>query len=225
MSKGKFNLFSRSALASMAAAAGIVVPAADSGERDDDEDGNPEAGPKPTVAPASDDGQEAIEGAAPEAGAAPDGDAGLEVVAVSDALAIGQEQFAAGVTAERQRTAAVFASAAGLANPAMAAFMLAESSASADAIIAKLGTLPAASASVQTIPDTNIDLGKPGAAAAAVSEGSEPDDVWAQAQGKDAAPVAASDAGRMSVAALQAGAPQVKVAPIPSTPAVPPTGN
>ena len=230
MSKGKFNLFSRSALASMAAAAvGIGLDAP--GKPDEDED--PEAGPTPddpeetqeeTDAGADKTGKKKCDGEEPGAAAA------SPAAPAADAA----DQFAAGRKAERERTAAVLGSDAGKANPAMAGWMLSSSpDASADAIVAQLKTMPVASAAAggQSIPDTNVDLGKPGAAAAVAEGAGAADDVWADVQGTkgSAAPVVASDAGRATLAAIQAGARTVNTggaaASTPSTPAVAPTGN
>lgn len=247
MSKGKFNLFSRSALASMAAAAvgiGLDAPA----KPGEDEDEDPEAGPTPddpeetqeeTDAGMDKSGKKKCgveEGGAAEPTAAAAATPGADdVVSVADATAVAADQFAAGRKAERERTAAVLGSDIGKANPAMAGWMLSSSpDANADAIIAQLKTMPgaAAPAAGQSIPDTNVDLGKPGAAAAvAEGGGTSGDDVWADVQGTKGsdAPVVASDAGRATLAALQAGARTVNTggaaASTPSTPAVVPTGN
>ena len=88
------------------------------------------ATPAPPVAPANE----------------PAGDV-VDVVTLADYQRDTQAQFAAGAQAERERTAAVFASDAGKANPSMAAFLLNTSaSASADQIIAHLGAMPSAAA-------------------------------------------------------------------------------
>lgn len=231
----KFNLFGRSALASMAASVGLGIPAADAPRENDDD--NPEAGPKPADTPeqptpaATPDTPSTDAAPADNAGA----DAAVGVVTLADANAHAADQYAAGRKAERERTAAVLGSDIGKANPSMAAWMLSTSpDAGADAIIAQLGTLPGAAPAASTapagIPDTNVDLGKPGAAAAVADGGGEPsgDDIWKDVQGKNTAPVVNSDAGRATLAALNAGARTVNVggnAASPATPAVAPTGN
>jgi len=120
-------------------------------------------------------------------------DAGDEVEAVStnDAAAFAKEQRAEGVTegqkAERDRTAAVLGSEEGKANYADASFMLANTDASADKIIAELKSRgPAAETSTTTdtnagIEDTDVDLGHGTDPAAALDEGAEggDKDPWA----------------------------------------------
>jgi hypothetical protein len=235
MSKGKFNLFSRSAFQALAAGIGAptgAAAAASSDDEDDDGQAGPAPSDEPQDPPAGDpsDTQPTVDTPADAADPAASADA---VVALADAQAVAAERYDAGRKAERARFSAVMSSPAGQANYAMAAWMLENSpEASAEAIVAKLGTIPAgtAAAGAQPIPDTDVDLGKPGAAAA-LSEGASADDVWASVQGTAAAdaPVVSSDAGRMTAAALAAGArtvnAQVPAAPAVSTPAIRPTGN
>lgn len=227
----KFSLFSKTALTSMAAAAAATTGGA---PRENDDD-NPEAGPVP-----EDDDKPAPVAKPADAGSV-DGDegaeAGTQVVTFADATAHGTEQFAAGRKAERERTAAVFGSDIGKANPSMAAWLLSTGAdASAEAIITQLTGMPGASAAAPApapaaggIPDTNVDLGNASGAAAAVAEGAgdkSGDDIWADVQGKNTAPVVSSDAGRSTIAALQSGARTVTVSgTVPSAPAVPATGN
>jgi hypothetical protein len=224
----KFTLFSRSALTSMAAVAGLAPSTAE--EAPDGED--PEAGPVP------DDGEEEVVGATDEGTGVkpkdkPEGEpeAGVEVVTLADAQAHAAAKFADGRKAERERVAAVLGSDQGKANTAMAAFMLSTSpDASADDIIKHLSTMPSApvlSASPVTIPDTNVDLGKPGAASAATGETGKGSDVWDEVQGTGAsAPVVSSDASRATLAAIAAGAKTVNTGGnANSAPAVVPTGN
>ena len=224
----KFNLFSRSALTSMAAAAGLV--SLDGGEKPAEKD--PEAGP------ASDEGEEGVDDASdtgevvvlpedkpagepkPEVGA-------VDVVSVVDANAHAADQFAAGCKAERDRTTAVLGSDAGKANMTMAAWMLSSSpNASADEIVAQLKTMPVGATVRQSIPDTNVDIGR-GDAAAAQDDAPSGDAAWAAVQGTadNKAPVVASDASRATIAALAAGAKTVSTGgnALP-TPAVAPTG-
>jgi hypothetical protein len=231
----KFNLFSRSALSSMAAVAASagLVPVAEGGAKPEDKD--PEAGPLP----ADEDGDDAAAAGKPvdkkncEEDAAADGTAAAaDVVLVADAAAVANEQFIAGRNAERERTATVLGSDEGKANPAMAGWMLANNAdASAASIVAGLKLLPTAMQSASTsaaIPDTNVNLGR-GDAEAALGMGASGDDVWADVQGsapKSAAPVLASDAGSMARAALASGASLVTTAAsAPTTPAARPTGN
>lgn len=85
-----------------------------------------------------------VQGAPPVGGAAASGDSGLSADRVEAALqAAHAEGVAQGAQAERERSAAVFASDEGRANMAMAAWMLAANPvAPADAIVAQLKTLP-----------------------------------------------------------------------------------
>jgi hypothetical protein len=77
----------------------------------------------------------------------------VDVVTLADANAAVADAEIRGATAERTRTAAVLASDAGKANPSMAAFMLNTTpNATADQIIAHLGTLPAAAAAAAPAP-------------------------------------------------------------------------
>lgn len=220
----KFNLFTRSALASMAVAVGLGAAAADDPKPGEEED--PEAGPGP------DEGAEQVDepadAAAEAAAAAPAAPAATDVVPVTDAVAVAAEQFNAGRKAERDRTAAVLGSPEGKANTAQAGWMLSSApDASADAIVAQLKTMPGAAAPA-AIPDTGVDLGNAGAAGAVATGAADAVDVWAEVQGTSAkdAPVVSSDAGRATIAALQAGGRTVNTGGAAvTTPAVQPTGN
>lgn len=109
------------------------------------------------------------------------------------------EGHAAGVKAERERTAAVFASDAGKANPSAAAFMLANSEASAETIVAKLPEMGAAAPApgAATTPDkpaattpltvdlsttSKTDLGAPGANANDTSDTVDVAAIWSSVE-------------------------------------------
>lgn len=215
----KFNLFARSALRSataLAAVAGVGAGSEDPAtplDPDEDEDettGEVEAG-KPKKM---------------EASAEASAEAGVDVVTLADANAHGVAQFAAGIAAERARTATVMGSDAGRGNAEMASFMLSNTDAAADVIITQLGTLPspvlqlAAISSIagQIIPDTGVDLGSAGAAAALSGTG-DTSNIWAEVQGT--AKPSASDRGPFTARAASV----TTGGAILSSPAVRQTGN
>ncbi len=110
------------------------------------------------------------------------------VVSAEDAAAVAAEQHRAGRLAEIKRTADVFASAEGQANPMQAAWLLAHGpDASSESIVKSLATLPGAKPGASTAPagqviaDTNVDLGRGDPQAALNAGGSsakETDDEW-----------------------------------------------
>ncbi len=139
----------------------------------------------------------------PPSGVAPGAEAGaieLSADRVEAALQSAKaEGVAEGAQAERERSAAVFASTEGKANMTMAAWMLgANPAASADSIIAQLKTMPAQAATaasattettsqqqqemqqqLATAPLVDLNGGKPGANANDGGSGAEdPDKLW-----------------------------------------------
>ena len=98
-----------------------------------------------------------------------------------EAVAIGRaEGVAAGVAAERDRTAKVLGSKEGLANAADAGFMLANTDATADKIISHLASkapMPAASAAAP-IENTNLNLSDPTNPAASAAGKEAGGNVW-----------------------------------------------
>lgn len=91
--------------------------------------------------------------AQPPAASQPGAEDAVDVVTLADAQTAVAEAEIRGATAERARTSAVLASDAGKANPMMAAWMLEHNaSATSDAIIAQLGTMPAAAAAPAPAP-------------------------------------------------------------------------
>lgn len=104
----------------------------------------------------------------PPAASQPGSEETVDVVTVTDAQAAVAAAETRGATAERTRTSAVLASDAGKANPMMAAWMLEHNaSASADAIIAQLGTMPASAVAPAAAPAAGTTATAPAAPAAA----------------------------------------------------------
>lgn len=185
----KFNLFSASALAAM------MAPRAGDPE-DQDAGPAPAANPddaEPATTGDADEGEDTTtdkpgdtpgEGNGKAKPAAEDG--AVDVVAVSTATAVAQAKFAEGMKAERARTAAVLGSAAGKKNPGMAAWMLENApEATADSIIAKLDSAPAAAG--HSIEDTDIDLGGAPSADADAAESDAVDAMFKASQDRLAA--------------------------------------
>jgi len=195
---------SASSLASLAAASTgdapeedeDAGPAPEGSEDEDDADPKAEKGGKP------DDDKETGEKKGAEAEAEGDADKPLEAVAASDAVAFGAEQHAAGVAAERARTEKVLSSTEGQANQADAAFLLANTDASADKVIKNLATRKGGSTTTSTskpaptkeaeIEGTNVDLGSGVDPAAALGEGAASTGEGGDSEGWDTAIASAS---------------------------------
>ncbi len=110
-----------------------------------------------------------VAGGAPAAPAPAGASSELTEARVETALqAAHAEGVAEGTKAAQDRMNAVFSSDAGKANLPMAAWMLAETNASADAIIAKLASMPAAAAPVAAAPATATPAAAPAATQAQV---------------------------------------------------------
>lgn len=220
----KFSLMSAAALATLAAAG-------TGAEGDDDGDAGPAPGQggsdaapaNPTPTPADTGGTPAAE-PADQGGA----EATADVVLATDAAASIRAADAAGYARANARMSTVFASDEGKANPALAAFMLSESTASADSIVAHLKAQGApaapAAATAPVIPNTSIDLGRGTDPAALVGDdgaGAQAEDGWAKARANTAERggfVAPTSVAAAAVAARNAGGQFV-------TATVPPTGN
>jgi len=227
MSGAKFSLMSRASLASMASRLLGADPAGDPPAQSGEGAGTTtEEADKPegegTTTEQSDAGttteQSETETASDDAGAveqpASDAAGSQAVVSAEDAAAVAAEQHRAGRLAENRRTADVFASAEGQANPMQAAWLLANGpDATAESIVKSLATFPGAkpgaAAGGQVIADTNIDLGRGNPQAALDAGGNTPDadDAWDESSKRvgamSGATLARSDGG----AFVTAGAP------------------
>ena len=178
----KFQLMSR---ASVAALAGLAASG-------DDKDAGPApAKPEDKAAdPPAKPGEGEEQPAPPEA---PEAEASQQVVAAADAQALIAEADGKGFARANARMTTVFASEEGKANPSLAAFMLANSTADATAIIGQLkaqgpAPAPSAEAAAPTIPNTGVDIGvDPQALADAKSKASEADAGWDAALNANAA--------------------------------------
>lgn len=212
----KFKLLTASALAALSSSA--------AGGDEDDVD----AGPEPQT-PAPDQGDETPADKPADGGGEKTTDKStasdeVAVVAAADAQQLATDAHAKGFAEANTRMSAVFDSEEGQKNPSLAAFMLANTSASAEAIIGKLKTQPAAAGSSaggsQAIPDTNVDLGSgtdPKALAEGKGSGGGEKDGWDEAAAKTAASY-----GYGSSAPVVAAQPQGNTITVP---ACPPTGN
>lgn len=204
----KFSLMSAAAVAALASGA--------STETEDDGDAGPAPGATPAPSPAPSPTDEGPKKTTEKSEAA---DEVVDVVAASDVQKIAADAKAAGFAEANTRMGAVFASDEGKADPSTAAFLLANSHASADTIIGQLkAKAPAAApAAKQTVPDTNVDLGKPaGQDPKALAEEGAPkgDDPWGDTIAQHAADtspfIPSADAGKEGNV---------------TTPALPRTGN
>lgn len=143
------------------------LPGEDGDDDDGDDDTPQENPPAPTPAPDA---------------SAPAGT--LTIAQAREGVDAAREQgHAQGVKAERERTEKVLSSKEGMANSADAAFMLANTDATADKIIAQLARkAPAASTApaTQPIANTDLNLGDPTnpRASAAGGEGQSADEIW-----------------------------------------------
>ena len=223
MSSPKFNLFSKASLSALVG--GLRADAADAAPKPGEPAPNDDGGAETTDEPADEgqpkttqpsdtpaDGEEGEEGeGGPDAAAGP-----AEVVAMNDAIAVADARYTAGRADANARMSAVFASAGALANPSLAAFLLSNApDASADAVIAQLGSAPKGSAPAAAaggIPDTDIDLGR-GDAQAQVEAGSSAAPAAADSWDKSfervgaitGATSARSDAGGFVMSSVPAG--------------------
>lgn len=158
----KFQLLSRAAVAALAAG-GVAASG-------DDKDAGPAPGQggsdKPVEPAPAEPGDKPAEPQTP----ASDAEAPQQVVAAADAQALIAQADAAGFARANARMTTVFASEQGKANPSLAAFMLANSTAEATAIVDQLkaqggAAAPAAAAAAPAadakpaIPDTTVDIG------------------------------------------------------------------
>jgi len=214
----KFRLLSAAALSALS----VASASAPGGDEDDGApapgQGGTETAPTPTPTPTRD-----------AAGGDPAPDQPTDVVVAADAKAAIAGAHGTGYAAANDRMTAVFASAEGKANPQLASFLLANSTAAAPAIIDQLkaqGVAPAPAASTAAaIPATKVDLGAgtdPTGLAAEGSDDAAADAGWDKAQAKTAGSmgiVVPIGAQAGVAAASAAGASFVTSA------AVPPTGN
>lgn len=212
----KFNLLTASALRAFSASAA-------SQPDEDDTD----AGPAPAE---PDQGGDAAPESQPDDGGEtttdkPDkGQATTDVVAAADAASEINASYAKGFAAANARMNTVLTSPEGSKNPALAAFLLSNSNASADAIIGQLKSQPGASAPTgQEIPDTNVDLGSGVDPKAIAEDGSKKDDGdgWGDAINTTAGTLGYGGA----VTAGGNAALRPAQAQNPTGPACPPTGN
>lgn len=211
----KFKLLTASALAALSSAA--------PGGEEDDADAGPEpqtpapdqGDDKPADKPADDGGETTTD----QSSASDE----VAVVAAADAQNLATEAHGKGFAEANARMTAVFASAEAQKNPSLAAFMLANTNASADAIIGQLKAQPAGAVSpsgTQAIPDTNVNLGV----------GTDPKALTGGKGGSDGGKDGWDEANEATAAAYgySLSAPAVAAQPQGNTitvPACPPTGN
>jgi len=185
----KFSLMSRAAVAALAA--GSAAAADDSNDADAGPEpgkGGSDASPPSNDAPADTGADKTSDkgDAGDDKGADAKGGDVQQVVAASDVTALMSEAEAKGFAAANARMSTVMASEEGKANPSTAAFLLANSHANAEAIIAQMKSnpAPAASGSTEPIANTNVDLGKGVDPKALADEGPDKkavDDSWDEA--------------------------------------------